>query len=223
MISYIKPIIMKLFNFQKQKSKKTEPVFSSFTDKRDGSIYRTVQIDNQIWMAENLAYIPYITDVKQQGGIWVYNYDGQNSDIAKNTTEYQTYGCLYDLKTALKVIPEGWHLPSKDEWKNLIMLFGEQAGLKCKSTNGWIGQTGNGTDLYGFSFLPGGSRGDYGHFHNIGKKGTWWTSTDLEEGYTKIYGGTSYLVIGLSYDDDDFITNISGDINCGYSVRCVKD
>ncbi len=75
------------------------PKFGTLTDIRDGKIYKTVRIGNQVWMAENLAYKPI------DGNFWVYNND---------KTNIEKYGYLYDWQTASTICPNSWHLPSKE-------------------------------------------------------------------------------------------------------------
>jgi uncharacterized protein (TIGR02145 family) len=74
----------------------------TFTDPRDGKIYKTVKIGTQTWMAENLAYKP------SSGKYW----------LSPNNYYY------YDWATAKSVAPAGWHLPSQAEWKALIDFIG---------------------------------------------------------------------------------------------------
>jgi len=120
------------------------PVRNVFTDPRDGHIYSFVNIGTQTWMAENLAYMPWVNPkMKQENGIWVYDYDGYDVAAAKETENYKKYGCLYDWPTAMGldsswldkawpgdpenvqgICPPGWHLPSDDDWKDLERALG---------------------------------------------------------------------------------------------------
>ncbi len=120
----------------------------TYTDPRDGQTYRTVKIGDQVWMAENLNY--------EAKGSRCYGNDPANA---------KKYGRLYNRKTAMKVCPPGWHLPSDKEWDVLIEFVGgkEVAGKNLKSKSGWNnyeGINGNGKDTYGFSALPGGKSGN---------------------------------------------------------------
>jgi len=115
---------------------------NTFTDSRDGKVYKTVTIGEQVWMAENLAYLPSVvgpaTGSEDAGNetvafYYVYGYDGTDVAAAKATANYQTYGVLYNWKAAMNgaassdsnpsgvqgVCPEGWHLPSDAEWTQL--------------------------------------------------------------------------------------------------------
>ncbi len=117
---------------------------NTFIDPRDGHKYKWVKIGNQIWMAENLAYMPWVNPPRKQAlGIWVYDYEGEDVAEAKATANYQKYGCLYDWPTAMELGPEylekewggdpenhqglcppGWRMPSDKDWMELESFLG---------------------------------------------------------------------------------------------------
>ncbi|MDD4033579.1 MAG: FISUMP domain-containing protein [Bacteroidales bacterium] len=122
-----------------QKSFKTEPgeVVGTFTDSRDGNEYKTVTIGHQVWMAENLAYLPSVvgpaTGSRTEPYYYVYCYDSTDVATAKATVNYKTYGVLYNWPAAMNgaasssinpsgiqgACPPGWHFPSDAEWTQL--------------------------------------------------------------------------------------------------------
>lgn len=128
----------------------------SFTDPRDGNVYKTVKIGTQWMMAENLAYKP------ASGIFWAYNNDTNN--VAK-------YGYLYDWNTAQSIAPAGWHLPSKDEWKTLYEFLGGKSKIVCAA----LSEKGSS----GFNALLGGYRQCYGVFMfiDIGNSTYFWGSS----------------------------------------------
>ena len=175
---------------------------TTFTDKRDGKVYRKVTIGADVWMAENLNYA--------KGGI-CYDYD--TSNCAK-------YGCLYLGEMVVGACPAGWHIPSDTEWTALENYVGGSgtAGKKLKSTSGWKNK-GNGTDDYGFSALPGGSGnagGRYdGKFFNAGYEGFWWGDEDK-------YGFPG--IVQHMHSNRDSVDMGSGTYKTYmFSVRCVQD
>ena len=99
----------------------------TFTDLRDGHSYQWVQIGDQIWMAENLAYLPYVSSSPgNPSGYFVNGYTGYGSSIveAKQTLNYQKYGVLYGHESAKAACPPGWHLSTDEEWKALEIYLG---------------------------------------------------------------------------------------------------
>jgi len=176
----------------------------TFTDKRDGKIYKTVQIGKQTWMAENLAY-------KAESGCVEYDH---NQAIVK------TYGYLYKWETAKNVCPEGWHLPSNAEWTTLTDFLGGEdvAGGKLKSTKVW-GKPNTGADnSSGFTALPGGyyylDDDDEMTFDFIGNYGNWWSSTELSE--------SSAYSRGMSFKHSEAVSGFDNKKD-SYSVRCISD
>jgi uncharacterized protein (TIGR02145 family) len=180
----------------------------TFTDGRDGQKYKTVKIGNQVWMAENLRF--------KWDSSWCY----ENS-----TDSCAKYGRLYNWNMARKVCPKGWHLPEDDEWTELISVVGsETGGTKLKSKSGWSsrddGSSGNGTDYYGFSALPGGEcTNECTTFRYAGQDGSWWTSDNDYRG-----GANLYYIRTMSHDKDEvkqeFHTHSE---RYGSSVRCLRD
>jgi uncharacterized protein (TIGR02145 family) len=171
----------------------------TLTDSRNGKTYKTVKMpDGKRWMAENLNY-----PAQNIGNSWCYGDNKSNCD---------KYGLLYDWNGARTSCPSGWHLPSNQEWDDLVTKAGgSMAGMKLKAKNGWY-QNANGTDEYGFSALPAGQRrSDYGTFNDAGNHGYWWTAT---EAYSR------YVV----YDKDNvYKDEYTPRKIFGYSVRCVQD
>jgi uncharacterized protein (TIGR02145 family) len=175
----------------------------SFKDPRDGNVYRTVKIGNQVWMAENLNY--------KINNSWCYN---------NNEANGKKYGRLYTWDVAKVACPMGWHLPSRQEWDDLVAVAGGKkvAGKKLKARCGWDnlkdGSSGNGTDDYSFSVLPGGTRNPSGDFYNAGYFGGWWTATE--------YGSGNAYHRYMFYDNDGVVEG-SYYRSGGQSVRCVKN
>jgi len=210
---------------QEQKSRKATNLlknvqpsrFSSFIDPRDGIIYKTVKIGHQIWMAENLRFIPYLSSLNEHFGIWVYNYNGQEIKDAITTKCYIEYGCLYDWETAKLVCPTGWHLPTDDEWTKLTDYLGgsDLAGGKLKSMSGWENPNIGATNESGFSALPAGYFNYFQKaFYTIGKLGHWWSST--EDGTSHVWGRTVMT-------DNSIISRHTNEKSGGFSMRCVRD
>jgi len=176
--------------------------------------YKQITIGTQTWMAENLNI--------ETADSWCY--EGNAANCAK-------YGRLYTWAAAKTVCPEGWHLPTRDEWGTLAKFAGGtgdygangSAGTALKSESGWYksadGSTNeNGTDELGFSALPGGYR-NYANsnFEHVSDVGQWWTATEYEGGsvgnaYNRRINGSGTRVLE-QYDAK----------GSGYSVRCVKD
>jgi uncharacterized protein (TIGR02145 family) len=116
-----------------------------FNDTRDGKVYRAVNIGNQNWMQENLNhYTP--------SGSCYYDYD--------SITYSEDYGRLYTWGIAQDVCPEGWHLPSSDEWNEMIDYLGGRtvAGGKLKEAgfNYWQYPNTGATNESGFTAVAAG-------------------------------------------------------------------
>jgi len=222
--------------------------YGSFTDSRDGIVYKTVTIGEQVWMAENLAYLPSVvgpaTESYTAPYYYVYGYDGTSVATAKATSNYTTYGVLYNWPAALTACPEGWHLPSDEEWTQLETYLAnnghnydgslggdnirDKIAISLASATGWdadpenypgaIGNTNPAYDAYrnksGFSALPGGYRRRSGAFDVIGIDGTWWSSTQ--------YGTHSAWFRALHYSNSHVRRNTT-DREDGLSVRCMRD
>ena len=207
----------------------------------DGNTYGTVSIGNQCWMKNDLKVshyadgteIPNITDDTDWGNLGDNNTDKAfafyNNDA---NNESDTYGALYTWAAAMNgenssttipsnvqgACPTGWHLPSDGEWVELTDFMGgtSVAGQKMKEVGSahWTG-TNSGTDEFGFTALPIGTRRDNsGAFESIGGTVYWWCTTeeDAENTYTR----------QLYYMGD--AVAIGGHLkSAGQAIRCIKD
>jgi len=176
---------------------------AQFCDERDGKKYVYVPIGGKNWMAENLNYNAYGSKC----------YDNCN-----------TYGRSYNWNTAINnVCPQGWHLPSDAEWNTLTQAVGGTgdnfltgAAKPLKTIEGWDKGNGYiaGTDLYGFSALPGGFTGTDDQFLSVTIDGFWWSSTKYND-------DTAYARFMRFWDSDvGRVSSIKVDM---FSVRCVED
>ena len=207
----------------------------AFIDDRDGQAYNWTKIGTQIWMAENLAYLPSVNSASESYSFTVakyYVYNNFNTSVsdAKTSSYYATYGVLYNWSAAMAgagssfsipsgvqgVCPNGWHLPSYYEWTELVDYAGGEptAGAKLKAQNGWSTYNAiTNEDSYGFSAMPGG-RYDVWAFDGALQFGIFWSTTESnsqEAWYRSMgYENTSMY----KHTDNKYV---------GYSVRCVKD
>ena len=203
----------------------------SMIDPRDGQIYKTVKIGNQVWMAENLNYETKKRIASFRGGMSgdeVFYYETFTSscydDRFSNCTRY---GRLYKWPEVLDACPTGWHLPSHAEWDTLFLTVGgkDSAGKVLKSVDGWF-DDGNGTDSYGFSAIPMGYRG-YAHFVyyydegtsedyyiNEGRNASFWSSTELDS--SSAYGVYMFYYKSKAEIVPDYK-------RLGLAIRCVMD
>ena len=176
-----------------------------FTDNRDGKDYKWVKIGDLVWMAENLAYKP-----TPANDYVAYNNDENNVSI---------YGYLYTQETAKTIAPDGWRLPTKDDFRALVNEFGgdEQAYIKLleSGTTHWLSPN-LATNESGFTVLPAGYYNPSSNeFRGIGE----WTAFVSSSLYP---GGTGVMVLRLNRNFEE--ASVEGNPSIFYySVRCIKN
>jgi uncharacterized protein (TIGR02145 family) len=202
-----------------------EPVCEGVED-IDGNCYETIQIGEQVWMAENLkvthyndgSEIPNITN----NGDWSGLSTGAYGDYDNNPTNSETYGRLYNWYTvddSRGLCMEGWHVPSDEEYTVLkdYLGGGEVAGGKMKETGTehWNSPNTGATNESGFTALPAGYRySNYGVYYGVGNYGYFWSSSeyDSDDAWTRsLYYGSSN-VFRYNYGKQS-----------GFSIRCLKN
>ncbi len=183
-------------------------------DKRDGQVYKTVCIGDQVWMAENLNYA---------GAGVCYDNDPDICD---------TYGRLYSLKEATGlntssanpsgiqgICPDGWHVPSVAEWDELWNSVGHNI-LKLRPTTGWP-LPNNNTNESGMSLLPGGrytTSDNASAFEDFGRLGYFWTTNETPD--RQFYTG---VIISITSFNRKALVSPPSEVVRYHSCRCVKD
>ena len=217
--------------------------YGSMTDERDGKVYRTVQIGDQIWMAENLNYADSVKTPSLLERSWCYDNKTENCDVAGRLYTWAAAidsVALYDNgngvncgdgvnctmpKKVRGICPSGWHLPRfeggyDDEFLILYNAAGEEtSGKALKSQIGWeyCGNEYFGTDTLGFSGIPAGYRTSSGLFSAAGLLAyfhTTLTSADFSHYTTH----AEYLSYGSKLMGKQRLYKSDA-----YSVRCIKD
>jgi uncharacterized protein (TIGR02145 family) len=194
-------------------------------DPRDGREYKSVKIGNQCWMAENLNAGKQVPDHKQK----------DNEQIEKTCYENDPdncliYGGLYTWDEMMQystepnvqgICPEGWHVPSKQEWELLVKTLGKnEAGQKMKVTKqddpSWDGNNSS-----GFAALPSGA-GNTRYFHRKGDWALFWSSSQEDDDYAWFSQLDGYWYPQPPKYKKLYIGNYYMKLN-GFSVRCIKD
>jgi uncharacterized protein (TIGR02145 family) len=186
----------------------------SFTDSRDGQSYDVVKIGNLSWMAENLNYATEMSVCP----------DGDSRNCKR-------LGRLYTWVDAKTVCPDGWRLPTKEDFESLVGATSEdaaqslspslalspsqsRAGAALKASDGWF-KKGNGSDDFGFNALPAGYRGADGKFDGIGGYAYFWSATEDAENRES---NAFYLFLSFSSEAASINAFAKEDYR---SVRCV--
>lgn len=217
----------------------------------DGNVYQTVQIGDQLWMKENLKTTYYSDGTALIDGTGVGNISGDYTTkyhFAYNDDEsyVDTYGRLYTWAAVMNgtsgsdtnpsgvqgVCPDGWHVPSDEEWIELEMYLGmteqqarttewrgSEEGRKLKESGyrhwwGFASYYYLGTNESGFTALPGGSRWYNESFDDVTYRANFWSATESMGSFAwcrRLYNNKFRV-----YRYDDYKSR-------GYSVRCVKD
>ena len=193
--------------------------YGSMTDPRDGNVYKTTTIGGQVWMAENLNYFDIEGAASSIMNDWCYWDKPENCESA---------GRLYTWKVAQRICPEGWRLPTNEDWTALLTAVGADtlnpiawSGANVlKSMSGWE-NGGSGTDDFGFTALPAGERfftKVQSGFTNHGCSAYMWSATQADGGAAD----TLAFSLELNCSNELAIVNTIKKGN-GLSVRCVKD
>lgn len=191
----------------------------------DGNVYHTVTIGTQVWMVENLATTHYrngapifnVTDSTQWNSQKAGAYCRYNSFRDPSTINDKLYN-WYAVNDSRNIAPEGWHIPSDEEWNTMINYLGGMgvAGsrLKQKGTYFWLSPNSDATNESGFSAKAGGMINQYNVFLSLGYQGYWWSSAELDSENAN-YWSLTYLNGTVS--TSHFLKLY------GLTIRCIKD
>ena len=194
----------------------------------DGNVYSTVQIGEQEWITENLKTTTY------NNGSSIEQVTGNNQWVNITTGAFCWYDNQYAVNTG-NLCPDGWHVPTDQEWKELEMQLGmsqidaNDIGIRGNNEGSKLSGNAilwhNGEDdsvltnnsefgSSGFRAFPGGGRFGFGTFSDVGYGGNWWSASENST-FSAWYRNISYSKINVNRSD--------GTKNNGYCVRCLKD
>jgi uncharacterized protein (TIGR02145 family) len=206
--------------------------FDGYTTDYEGHVYSTVRLGNQEWMNRNLE-TRYFTngDLISTTGTATTNTEQEDKPLYQWAFQYHedhpelldSEGRLYTWYTATdsrKICPTGWHLPSKDEWNELLVHLGgdklTSRDIRWSFNYYWDSMLNAGATEGSFGVQLVGFREANGQFQYGSTYGTyWWSATEASS------GNAYALFCGPS--DIDKISQIEKGKKSGYSVRCVKD
>ena len=216
-----------------------------------GYEYDIVEIGLQCWFAENLRNTNYNNGDEIPGQLnddeWIATSEGAQSIYGEGSSQIEEgtednefhnledYGRLYNwyaISDSRGLCPDGWHIPSDQEWIELEVFLG--MSMTIANSIGWRGTdegkklkssplntpSWNGTNDSGFSGLAGGRRNHYnGGFSSEGIYGSYWTSTpDIN-----VNGNPDAWARDLSESDQILRKLNNGAYQIGYSARCVTN
>ena len=202
----------------------------------DGNVYQIITIGSQAWMAENLKVTHYrngdpIPNVVEPG-VWAGLSTGAYCEYDNDTAIASVYGRLYNwyaIDDNRNIAPEGWHVASDAEWKQMEIYLGmsqedadtisqrgtdEGGKIKEIDTTHWRSPNTGATNESGFTALPAGYTDEYGNFDDLVECALFWTSTEHDS------DDAFYRVL---WYDESYIGRERYDKESGFSVRCVKD
>lgn len=211
----------------------------------DGNVYNAVRIGNQIWMASNLRTRHFLdgseisskfASVVDPKCYDIWPYDKNDSDI--ENVKREDVGLYYNFaatKDKRGLCPQGWHVPSYDEWRfltdyleglNEAQLGGVSVAKSLASQNGWLLDNGKGkigdnpssNNTVFFSAFPAGYIFHGKKIIDYSKKACFWSSTEVMN--LDQFADAFFL----EYDDDDDGFELCRRFrDCGFSVRCIKN
>ena len=194
-------------------------LYGTFRDPRDGRTYRTIEIGDITWMAENLDHqppgldIPWVSGSVDSGMKYGRLYTWTQALALADSCAIRSCSTL--VRTSPRgLCPEGWHIPSEDDWQALVERAGggTAAGLHLRSVGGWkMGAVG--TDTYGMRLLGSGRRYPDGDHSSQGTDGFFWTRTENSR-FDAVQRNLSY--------DRDYLYEGSGKTDA-FAVRCIAD
>jgi uncharacterized protein (TIGR02145 family) len=220
---------------------------SGVYDERDGNSYCSIMIGEQEWLAENMRYLPSVNFYSDASVVdakyYVYGYDGEDVETAKENPNYAEYGAWYNWKAALTACPAGWHLPSDAEWSQLEVYLQNNGynfddyidtdsdrethnviAKSLASTSGWVEsdvenspgwlQPKNNTSS--FNGKPAGHRWVDSQFMGIGLYGFWWSSTTQS-------GDNNSAWDRKIHNDSVAMGKTRNSKTLGFSVRCLRN
>ena len=176
----------------------------------DGNEYETVEIGEQVWMAENLKVTHYRNGDEIPTGysdaVWENLTTGAYAVYDDNESNADTYGYLYNwyaVDDDRGVCPASWHVPTDGEYTALSDYLGgtsvsggklkECTEGSCPESEYWYSPNTEATNESGFTGLPGGAHYYYGNSRHIGYNGSFWSSTE--------YGSNDAWHRGLESND----------------------